>query len=151
MKSETQDLREVIERMMAYIELKLERKIAGLEVLVDKNCRNLQFAKRRVEIARSDVVKLLDPKKADEGDRTFADDIRHYFNLVRSGVPVKEALTLPEHYEANLKARHPISSRSINTLQSRASPTISSRRQAAVKVEPKKDNHFHPMTPTKSE
>lgn len=83
------DLQDLVNRLMVYIELKLDRKLGKLEFLVDNNNRNLRIVRKKIESAREEVVQLAD-SLANEGvepnkSGLLSDDIRFFFRMVKNG------------------------------------------------------------------
>jgi hypothetical protein len=76
---------------MDYIEQMLDRKVSSLEVLIDRNNRDLKFLNQLTDRAREDI-RLLDHTKGKEAGKIgeghgklITDDIRFYMQLLRKG------------------------------------------------------------------
>ena len=78
----------VVLQLMDYIEQILDRKVSSLEVLVDRNNRDVKFLNHLTDRAREDI-RLLEVtqgreagKKAGHHGRLITDDIRFYMQLL---------------------------------------------------------------------
>lgn len=79
-KSTTID-RDILEKLMLYIENTLDSKLNSIEKLIDKNKSNLSKAKKKFLLAER---KLMNYKRESSGSSLISDDIKFFFNLVKS-------------------------------------------------------------------
>src|SRR3990167_1839261 len=149
---------QVVIQLMAYIERTLERKLSSLEVLIDRNIRDLKFVSQQTEQAKRDVKslsRLPDLDKSVSKTKLISDDIRFYMHLVRKGkAPADAEKQLEQEHVHNRspvlqrapssKNSHPLDSASTSTCRKRPNPN-----QSVVNVQQQQTQLQH-FTPRKS-
>lgn len=92
--------RNIIEKLMSYIESTLEKKLNSIEQLIEKNKTSLKKVQNKALEAER---KLMNYKRETAGSSLISDDIKFFFNLVKSkpkgkvikGVLVKDGRPSP--------------------------------------------------------